>query len=253
MIICADDFGIADDVNRAILELAGRRRIDAVSCMITMPWCGAVDLDALRSAGPGLAVGLHLALTAPAAAGPLGSLGAGRAFHPYPALVRRAVTGRLRRAEVCAEVAAQHRLFGERFGRPPAFLDSHLHVHQLPGVIDGLLDFLVSLPAPERPPVRNTHAPLTKLLAQRVCFWKGAAISLFGRACRARLLARGIPTNRGFAGVYDYRRWRRYPAYLRRFAAHLESPGGIIMAHPGFEEPWRRMEFETLRDFERSP
>jgi len=41
MIICADDLGLADDIDQAILELAGLGRIPAVSVMASLARCGA--------------------------------------------------------------------------------------------------------------------------------------------------------------------------------------------------------------------
>ena len=61
------------------------------------------------------------------------------------------------------------------------------------------------------------------------------------------LFAAGIRTNDGFAGIYDYRRTAEYPRFLDRFIACMESPDGLLMVHPGKVEPWRRMEYGTLR------
>src|SRR5437870_13134963 len=77
--------------------------------------------------------------------------------------------------------------------------------------------------------------------------WKSASISTPGNPFRRRLAASGLATNDGFAGVYNYRHWRRYRDFLRLFTTHMESPTGILMVHPGFAESWRRAEFEALR------
>jgi len=59
----------------------------------------------------------------------------------------------------------------------------------------------------------------------------------------------GVATNQGFAGVYDFRKWRQYPGYLPGFASCLVEPRGILVVHPGREADWRRQEYYTLKEF----
>jgi hypothetical protein len=65
----------------------------------------------------------------------------------------------------------------------------------------------------------------------------------------ARLRAAGLRTNNGFAGIYDFREWRRYPEYFPRFVACLSTRNGILVVHPGSRDDWRKQEFTTLREF----
>ena len=69
----------------------------------------------------------------------------------------------------------------------------------------------------------------------------------------AQLRAAGLPTNDGFAGIYDFRDWSRYPQYLPLFVACLPNPNGLLVVHPGSEEDWRLQEFNTLRAFPFGP
>ena len=146
------------------------------------------------------------------------------------------------------EVSRQYDLFVEKYGSAPAYIDSHLHVHQFPGVREAVMSLAMRGPAESRPCVRNNGMPLSKIMRQGVSRWKSFFVCFFGRRVRDQLRARGIPTNRGFAGIYDYREWSRYPEFLDRFVSHMESETGILAAHPGLEEPWRRVEFEAIRD-----
>jgi hypothetical protein len=150
-------------------------------------------------------------------------------------------------------VSAQYELFLKKCGRRPDFIDGHLHVHQLPGVRDGLIEFILSLPADTRPYLRNTLEPLANLRRARLPWIKAAFIGAFGKRMLARLRAAGLPTNDGFAGIYDFRNWRRYPEYFPRFAACLSDRNGILVVHPGGQEDWRRQEFTILRDFTFTP
>ena len=83
------------------------------------------------------------------------------------------------------------------------------HAHQLPGVRDGLIAFLKSLPAGVQPYVRNTYIPLWRNLRTGVSVLKNIALSMPGKRLRRALLRHGIPTNDGFTGIYDFRKTAR--------------------------------------------
>jgi len=251
MIICADDYGLSEDVDRAILELCGLGRLSAVSCMVALERCGADALQKLLQYQTKVDVGLHLCLadeTLPRAA----DAAINRSPPHFPAygnFLRRALLGRIGARESCLQVSAQYELFLKKGGRKPDFIDGHLHVHQLPGVRDGLIEFVLSLPAESRPYLRNTGEPLRNLWRARLPRLKAALIGAFGKRMFARARAAGLPTNDGFAGIYDFRNWRRYPEYFPRFVACLSDRNGILVVHPGGKETWRRQEFATLREF----
>jgi chitin disaccharide deacetylase len=251
VIICADDFGWSDDIDRATLELIARQRATAVSCMVAVPRCSRAVLTPLLASAERIDLGLHLvlnndALPCSAAAG--SSLSRTGRFAGLCGLMRQSLLRRFRARDAEEEIAAQYRLFIERCGRAPDFIDSHLHVHQFPGLREGLLDFVSSLPAEQRPYIRNSYMPMAKVLRQAVSIGKCSLLSALGKTMRMRLTQNGIPTNHGFAGVYDYFGWRRYPDHLQRFVRHMEPGNAILMVHPGLDKPWRRIEFETLRD-----
>ena len=243
MIVCADDFGMADDINQATLDLAQRRRLSAVSCLVALPGFRVSDLHALSDIQPRIEVGLHLVLTT-------GDTPArGDVVRPtFCELLKKSLLGKIESEAMAREVEAQYRRFEELAGRPPDFVDSHLHVHQFPGVRNGVIHFLQQIDANRRPYVRNNAMPLTKIWKQRVSMAKCFALSWFGSAFQHAVSAAGLRTNRGFAGVYDYRTYTAHPRYLRRFIDHMEDDTGILMTHPGTREPWRRAEYETLRE-----
>ncbi len=244
MIVCADDYGLRQDVDEAILQLAGLGKLTAVSCMAALESCTAESLSRLQLHGASLDIGLHLCFTRE-------DLTFAEDHVPrFGSLLRAALTGRVNRAEIRRQVAAQYELFARKSGRHPDYLDGHLHAHQLPGVRDGLVDFVLSLPPQERPYVRNTAMSLRRLQKAGLPWAKALLIGRFGAGLRNKLGQQAIATNQGFAGIYDFGKWRSYPTYLPKFAACLPEPTGILVVHPGQEEPWRRQEFYTLRDFE---
>ena len=91
--LCADDYGLADGVNRAIRELISSGRLNATSVMVIGAAIGRSEVAALQDAvanSPRCAVGLHATLTAPFR--PLTMYFRpvdGGLFLPFPNLLRR--------------------------------------------------------------------------------------------------------------------------------------------------------------------
>jgi len=248
MIICADDFGLSDDIDGAILELCGSGHLSAVSCAASLRRCSPQNLKELRAHEGSVDIGLHLCLAdetleLPDRSGKLLALPAYRLF------LRRAVLGLVKPEDIAAKISAQYSNFVEKCGRTPDFIDGHLHVHQLPGVRASLIEFVRGLPIETRPYVRNTYLSLRELWKRRLPWLKAAAIRIFGARLLAELSAAEIATNEGFAGIYDFRQWRSYPQYAPRFVECLSHPNGILVVHPGFKADWRRQELEALRAF----
>jgi len=134
LIVNADDFGLAPGVTQGILELARLGIVTSTSAIVTVPG----SLEALAQARQaGLDVGVHLTLCAGA---PLlrshlvpSLVEPGGRFVSAYSIVRRRFSGRLRLAEVEREWAAQveHVLAA---GIRPSHLDSHCHLHSVPGL-----------------------------------------------------------------------------------------------------------------------
>lgn len=244
MIVCADDFGIADDVNRAIVDLAGQKRISAASCMVALPGFDRAMFDKLLAHAGHLDIGLHLTFTDT----PLVYGMANAASPGVMALLRRSLYGQMAPGDIACEIAAQYELFTDHAGRPPDYLDSHLHVHQFPGISAGLMQFLQRMDPVTGPYVRNSAMTVRKIIRQGVSPLKCLAIGLFGACFSRRLVQQGWKTNQGFAGIYAYSGYRSYPLYLDRFVSCMESPNGILMTHPGEVDNWRRMEYRTLSE-----
>ncbi len=143
MILCADDYGISQSVSKGVLELIDEGRITAASCMVT----GSTNLEhqmaMLADRQDKADIGLHLTLTD---ARPLTDLRsqhglvdqAGR-FLTFNALLRNCYGRRVRKAPLDGEIRAQMSRFTELTGFPPAFIDGHQHVQQLPIIRDALL------------------------------------------------------------------------------------------------------------------
>src|SRR5436190_2591319 len=133
LVVNADDFGLSSGVNDGILEAHAAGVVSSVSVLVNAPgWEHAVA--ALRGT-ESLGVGLHLNLTAgePVSEGrTLVDAHTGR-LHGLAGLVTRALTGRIDPEHVAEECGAQlSRL--RAAGVRVTHIDSHRHVHALPGV-----------------------------------------------------------------------------------------------------------------------
>ena len=247
MIICADDFGLREDIDEAILELCQLGKLSAVSCMVGLARCDKALMTRLLEHHLKVDIGLHLSLTDEGL-----PLSPPAALHEsdYPTFsvfLRRALLGQLRADEVSKAVSAQYELFLRKSGRKPDHIDGHLHVHQLPAVRRGILNFVLTLPPEDRPYLRNTSMSVSKIHRAGLPWIKAGLIGSLGTRMKAALRAHQLSTNEEFAGIYDFADWRRYPEFFPKFTACLHNPNAILVVHPGRNEGWRQSEFDTLR------
>jgi len=235
LVLCADDYGLAPGVNRAIRVLVLDRRLSAFSCMVTAPaWNSAAV--ALGEMGAVCDTGLHLTLTDLAPAGPMPGLAPEGRLPPLGALMRRAYLRRLDRAEIAAEIERQVSALEAALGRPPDYIDGHKHVHLLPIVRAALLGLFES----GRLDRRRTYVRSCWEAPGRV-LERGIAVgSTLATAAMAAPLARqarraGIAVNDSFRGMNDFGRGRPFGELFRRFAA---GPGlrPLVMCHPGIPD-----------------
>jgi predicted glycoside hydrolase/deacetylase ChbG (UPF0249 family) len=249
--LCADDFGISNAVDTAIRDLVVRGRLNATSVLVAAPsFCRseAIALDVLNSAGPRVAIGLHLALTAPfrPSSRSFAPLAEG-AFLPLAATFVHAIMRRFRHDALVAEITSQMQTFCDAFGRMPDFVDGHRHVHLLPQIGDALLE-VVKHTAPHAW-VRQCGrvAPIAARLADR----KGTLLDVLSYRFRRRAAARGVRTNPAFAGTYDFVATANFAELFARFLDRLPD-GGVVMCHPGFvdAELQRLDPLTTLRERE---
>ncbi|HEU4990620.1 MAG TPA: ChbG/HpnK family deacetylase [Gemmatimonadaceae bacterium] len=132
LIINADDFAFTPGVTAGILDAHAAGTVTSTSMMVGCP--GWEDGVRRARATPRLDVGLHFNLlvgrpftNAASLRGPAGE------FLTLAALVRRALLGRVRAREVEAECEAQLAALRDA-GVAVSHIDSHRHVHALPGI-----------------------------------------------------------------------------------------------------------------------
>lgn len=236
LIVNADDFGLHPAVNRGII--AGHVN-GCISSTSIMPGGGAFeDAAALAAAHPRLGVGVHLTLVGekpvldPSEVPSLVD-GDGRFPGQYPRFIAGFARGRVNLAEVRKELEAQVEKVMAA-GLAVTHLDSHQHLHVLPGVIDITLDIAVrfgirALRIPAESPLYFGGYPFAAgRLAGRGGLWALAVVA----ARKAR--RRGLRAPDSFFGMLAGGNMRL--EYLQAVLRALPEGASEIMLHPGDDD-----------------
>jgi len=231
--LCADDYGLAEGVNRAIRDLISRGRLNATSVMVVGPAIGRGQVTALQetaAASPRCAIGLHVTLTAPFR--PLSMYFRpldGGLFLPFAKLLRAGLLRRLDAGLVEDEVLAQLAAFKELFSRAPDFVDGHQHAQLFPQVRDGFLR-AVKEAAPD---AWVRQCGRRKPLGHRFGEPKAMVLDMLSAQFRKRAADATIAFNPAFAGAYDFSKPADFDRLMNGFVHDLPD-GGLVMCHPGF-------------------
>jgi predicted glycoside hydrolase/deacetylase ChbG (UPF0249 family) len=231
--LCADDYGLAEGVNRAIRDLISRGRLNATSVMVVGPAIGRAEVAALQEAAkasPRCAIGLHTTLTAPFRPltmhfRPLN----GGLFLPFPNLLRSGVLRRLDADLIEDEVLAQVAAFKELFGRAPDFVDGHQHAQLFPQVRDGFLRAVKEA----APGAWVRQGGRRRPIAKRLGAPKALVLDVLSAQFRKRCADAGIVFNPAFAGAYDFSKAPDFGTLMAEFLEGLPDDG-LVMCHPGF-------------------
>ncbi|TWB17001.1 hypothetical protein FBZ89_112159 [Nitrospirillum amazonense] len=238
VILNADDYGLSPGVSQGILALIRQGRLSGTSCMTATPFWPQ-HAPWLTEVADRADIGLHLTLTDQQPAGPCPALAPGGRFGSVGDLMIRSLTGRLSgtavQADLRAEIERQLDLFEAHAGRPPSHVDGHQHVHLLPGVRGLVLDAVARRYSRGSVYIRDCAEPMAAVLARGVDSVKALIIASLARGLGAAAVRRGIPTNRGFRGVYDFGPGRDFPALMAKFLAPARDRV-LIMVHPALPD-----------------
>jgi chitin disaccharide deacetylase len=231
--LCADDYGLAEGVNRAIRDLIDRGRLNATSVMVVGAAIGRDEVKALQEVAaksPRCAIGLHATLTAPFRPLTMHFRPTdGGMFLPFAKLLRAGLLRRLDVEMIHAELVVQLTAFKDLFGRAPDFVDGHQHAQLFPQTREAFLR-AVKEAAPGAW-VRQGGRMLP--LAKRLATPKALVLDVLSAQFRKRAARAGIPFNPAFAGAYDFSTAPDFGALMRQFLDRLPE-GGLVMCHPGF-------------------
>lgn len=228
LVLCADDFGRSPAIDDAILRLAGSGVLTAVTAMVGEPH--------VREAAPALLeieeceIGLHLTLTDALAPHADAALAPGGVLPHCDRLAKMTLAGTAPLAAIGQEIDRQFAAFAAIFGRPPAFVDGHQHVHVLPGIRQ-----LVLRATKQYSPgawVRSCEDGIANLLARGGDRGRALRSAWLSRGVRQDAAACGLRTNDGFAGLYDLRGNRLFAPRFDRFLRRGLGPNHLVICHP---------------------
>ncbi|HBT80100.1 MAG TPA: hypothetical protein DEA67_08750 [Selenomonas sp.] len=240
VIFNADDFGLHPEVNAGIIRAYEHGVLTSTSVMAV----GAALTEAaeLLHSHPDLDTSVHITLVAekpvlPAAEIPSLVTEEGLFLPDYGAFMRRYVCGGISMAEVRAECEAQIvRL--EELGIHPSHLDSHQHLHVLPGIIEICLDLMeqhgitrLRIPAESYGFTGGYHAGMFRRVARD-------GLTFFAERARRKARALGFRMPDHFYGMLSGGHTGE-TNLLRLLRAIVASPGETfeIMQHPGHTTP----------------
>ena len=236
LIVNADDFGLHAAVNRGILTAHTEGIVSSTSLMAG----GAAFDDAVRIAKqcPQLGVGVHLTLVGASPLLPVAEVSslldeAGDFYGSYPLFIKRFLRGKIRLAEVERELAAQIDRI-RMAGIQPSHLDSHQHLHVLPGIGGIVLDLArrfsiraIRIPAEPVAFIGATPATVGRLVGR-------GGLTMLANLFRQHAAAAGIRTSDHFFGMLAGGQLTE-PAILA-ILRRLPPGDSELMTHPGFAD-----------------
>ena len=236
LIVNADDFGLHAAVNRGILTAHTEGIVSSTSLMAG----GAAFDDAVRIARhcPQLGVGVHLTLVGASPLLPVAEVSslldeAGDFYGSYPLFIKRFLRGKIRLAEVERELAAQIDRV-RMAGIQPSHLDSHQHLHVLPGIGGLVLDLArrfsiraIRIPAEPVAFIGATPATVGRLAGR-------GGLTMLANLFRQHAAAAGIRTSDNFFGMLAGGQLTE-PAILA-ILRRLPPGDSELMTHPGFAD-----------------
>ena len=236
LIVNADDFGLHAAVNRGILTAHTEGIVSSTSLMAG----GAAFDDAVRIARhcPQLGVGVHLTLVGARPVLPVAEVSslldeAGDFYGSYPLFIKRFLRGKIRLAEVERELAAQIDRV-RMAGIQPSHLDSHQHLHVLPGIGGLVLDLArrfsiraIRIPAEPVAFIGATPATVGRLAGR-------GGLTMLANLFRQHAAAAGIRTSDHFFGMLAGGQLTE-PALLA-ILRRLPPGDSELMTHPGFAD-----------------
>lgn len=236
LVVVADDFGIGPETSRGILELGAEGRISATVLLVNSPHAESAIALWERVRRP-VEMGWHPCLTldrpilppdqVPSLAGADGN------FRSLGQFLRRVFSGRIRAAEVFAELRAQHDRFRALVGHSPRVVNSHQHVALFPPVGRVLRELLAE--QHPRPFVRRVVEPLRTIARIPGARIKRSVLTCLGQRMARRSDRLGFPSCAVLAGVTD-------PPYVAdeqffiRWLRAIPANSVELMCHPGYRD-----------------
>jgi hopanoid biosynthesis associated protein HpnK len=244
LIVHADDFGLSEAVNRAVIAAHGNGIVTATSLM-----AGGEAFEhavSLAKACPTLDVGVHLTLTEQHSVAPAATVRSlvdehGKLAPHAIRFAARYLRGEIALADVRTELDAQIRRVLDA-GLAPSHLDGHQHVHVLPGIARVVADLASAYR------IRAVRCPAERLRGYMIKDFTARKGLAGARRVMEQLVLGGLSVLSplralrrvdGFVGFYFGGRLNEHN--LRTVLEHLPPNRTIeLMCHPGLDDPASR-------------
>jgi hopanoid biosynthesis associated protein HpnK len=234
-IVNADDFGLSPGTNRGIIEAYRDGILTSASLMVVGD--AFEEAVALAHAHPDLSLGIHLTLVEGNSVLPPGQVPSlvtpdGQFCRSLGIFLLKWLTGQVRMSEVRREFAAQIEKaldHGVRIDK----LDSHMHVHLLPGIFHAVQAVAT------RYRIRAIRLPREPLAGRGNRFsiaglWRRAALTSLAIPRARPLAAAGLFHATRFAGIGESGHLTEED--LLRLLGGLQPGITEVMLHPGYRD-----------------
>ncbi len=222
VIVNADDFGLCREISAGIVRAYEKGIVTSTSVVVNGAYFRE-GVSLLRSCG--IDAGVHLTITGREApvSGVVGGLvdSAGLFLRSYREVVPRIVLGRFDRDALRRELYAQVAM-AEDSGIPISHIDSHQHLHLLPGIRDIVVELA------QRFRIRWVRVPLAHGPGPR-----GLMMNVLASGLRSRLKAHGLAFTDRFRGFEHggHLAFARLSSLVRRLGHGITE----LMVHPGYD------------------
>jgi chitin disaccharide deacetylase len=245
LIVNADDLGLTNGVNRAIVEAHTGGIVTSATLMAN----GCAFKDAIKSlaSAPELSVGCHVVLIDGSPVSPLehvGTMLARRSAEPdqfhsrLSSVAARAVFGGFDPDELTHEIVAQVKKI-QAAGVRVTHLDTHKHTHIFPVILKAVVKAarICAVPA-----IRNPFVPANALRVARFRgtprLWKRFSqvrmLRTFAGQFRERMRKAGLATPDGIVGVVETGAFDS--SRLRALLQELPEGTWELVCHPGYND-----------------
>jgi predicted glycoside hydrolase/deacetylase ChbG (UPF0249 family) len=234
LVVVADDYGIGPATSQGILDLGVTGLVTGAVLLVNSPYAEDA-VRAWRGVGRPFELGWHPCLTMDRPVLPASQVPSlvNREGYLWPLnrFLARVLLGRIRAAEVTAELRAQYRRFQDLVGQSPTVVNSHQHASLFPPVGSCLLEVLHDCrPLPYVRRVRERWATLARVPGARLKRSILSALGLHGASRQERM---GFPGNDLLAGITDPPCVRR-PDYLVHWLSRVPGVVVELACHPGY-------------------
>jgi len=252
MIICADDYGLSDAVDDAVIELIQNNRLTATSCIVNgyhvrssvsklKPYRGKID------------IGLHLFLTdgKPLSHQTTGGdlIDQNGNLNSFWKLTVKTYFRNLNFESVYDEIRKQIETFSDLFGGMPDFIDGHKHVQQLPVIREALLKVIKDIHI--SPYLRIAALPGNWMKNDLLRFSPNLTLNSMminypGIRAGRLFMKNGLHCNRYLLGYFHIDCQTTFSEIFKLYTSLSPIDRDIFFCHPGYEEKHRADCFRFL-------